>query len=331
MLEKATSVFPDPSWSYWRGAVLFQTRGAAAAREEFRRLFLMEEAPWFLRAHERLGSVAMAEGRFREAAEELGKGAEVADTTGQHDWVSSLRLGRGQACLEAGDAAAAVDEAVKAVEAARKASQSYRLAAALTFLATAQLAAGDAAAAEATAAQSLALASTGKTPRLQREHEFLTGLIELEAGRPGEAVKLIGKAVSRVARRDHFDGRVFLYGRALAAAREQAGDAAGAAEVLENARRLARRRPGLRRALCPGGLRPGPPRREARTGGCGPPRLSRVPRSLEGRRSRPARDRGGPGPPVGPAGDRRQSPLASPGREWERRRGGPPHRDRGGP
>ena len=232
VLDKAVSVFPDPSWSYWRGTVLFHTQGAAAAREEFRRLFLMEEAPWFLKAHERLGSVAMAEGRFREAAEELGKGADVAETTGQHDWVSSLRLSRGQAYLYAGNAAAAVTEAGKAVEAARKASQGYRLAAALTFLATAQLSAGDAAAAEATAAQSLALASTGKTTRLRREQEFLRGLIELDAGRPAEAAKLIGKAASMVARRDHFDGRIFLYGRALAAARERAGDAAGAAEVL---------------------------------------------------------------------------------------------------
>jgi DNA-binding CsgD family transcriptional regulator/tetratricopeptide (TPR) repeat protein len=232
VLERAVSVFPDPSWSYWRGTVLFHTRGGAAAGEEFRRLFLMEEAPWFLKAHAQLGAVAMARGKFREAAEEFGKGAEVAETTGQHDWVSGFRLDRGQACLDAGDAAAAVAEAGKAVEAGRKASQGYRLTVALTFLATAHLAAGDAMAAEATAAQSLVLAVTGKTPRLQREHEFLRGLIELEAGRPAEAVKLIEKAVSRIARRDHSDGRIFLYGRALAAARERAGDAAGAAEAL---------------------------------------------------------------------------------------------------
>ena len=231
-LAKAEAVFPDPAWSYWRGAVLFHTRGAAAAREEFRRLFLMEEAPWFLRAHEQLGAVAEAGGRFREAAEEYGKGADMAETTGQTDWVTVLRLGRGRAFLELGNAAAAAVEADKAVAAARKASQSYRLAAALTFLAEARLGAGDAAGAEAAAAESQALAATGKTARLAREHEFLRGLIDLAGGRTGEAVGRLEKVGSLVFRRDRLDGRNVLYSLALAEARDRAGDAAGAAGVL---------------------------------------------------------------------------------------------------
>ena len=231
-LAKAEAVFPDPSWSYWRGAVLFHTRGGAAAREEFRRLFLMEEAPWFLRAQERLGAVAMTEGRFREAVEVYGKGADTAETTGQADWVAVLRLGRGRACLELGDASAAAVEAGKAVEAARKASQSYRLAAALTLLAEARLGAGDAAGAEAAAAESRALAATGKTARLEREHEFLRGLIDLAAGRTGDAAGHLEKVRSLVFRRDRLDGRNVRYALALAEARDRAGDAAGAAEVL---------------------------------------------------------------------------------------------------
>ncbi len=231
-LAKAEAVFPDPSWSYWRGAVLFHTRGAAAAREEFRRLFLMEEAPWFLRAHTRLGAAAEAVGRFREAAEEYGKGADMAETTGQSDWVAIFRLGRGRARLVMGDAATAAVEAGKAVEAARKASQSYRLAAALTLLAEARLAAGDAAGAEAAAAGSRALASTGKTARLEREHEFTRGLIDLAAGRTAEALGRLEKVRSLVFRRDRLDGRNVLYALALAEARDRAGDAAGAAAAL---------------------------------------------------------------------------------------------------
>jgi DNA-binding CsgD family transcriptional regulator/tetratricopeptide (TPR) repeat protein len=231
-LAKAEAVFPDPSWSYWRGAVLFHTRGGAAAREEFRRLFLMEEAPWFLRAQERLGAVAMTEGRFREAVEVYGKGADMAETTGQADWMAILRLGRGRACLEMGDAPGAAVEAGKAVEAARKASQSYRLAAALTLLAEARLGAGDASGAAAAEAESRALAATAKTARLEREHEFLAGLIDLAAGRTGDAAGHLEKARSLVFRRDRLDGRNVQYALALAEAWDRAGDAAGAAEVL---------------------------------------------------------------------------------------------------
>ncbi|MBP1661581.1 MAG: prkC 12, partial [Candidatus Aminicenantes bacterium] len=232
-LDRAAAVFPDPSWSYYRGTVLFNTRGAAAAEEEYRKLFLLEEAPWHLKAHIQLGSVALAEGRFRTAAGELGKGADLAETTGQYDWIANLRRSRGLALLDAGEPGAALTEAAKAVEAAKSANQGYSLAAALTFQATVQLRLGDLAAAEASAAQSRALASSGETGRLVREQEFLEGLIALGAGRPPEAVERIGRTVSRVVRRDGLDGRVVLYGWALAEAKEKAGDTAGAAAALE--------------------------------------------------------------------------------------------------
>ena len=232
-IDRAAAVFPDPAWSYYRGTVLFNTRGAAAAEDEYRKLFLMEEAPWHLRAYVQLGSVALAEGRFRAAAGEFGKGAELAETIGQFDWISNLRRSRGLAFLDAGEPGAALAEAAKAVEAARSANQGYSLAASLTFQATVQLRLGDLAAAEASAAQSRALASSGETGRLVREREFLEGLVALGAGRPPEAVELIGRAVSRIVRRDGLDGRIVLYAGALAEAREKTGDLAGAAAALE--------------------------------------------------------------------------------------------------
>ncbi len=232
-LDRAAAVFPDPSWSYYRGTILFNTRGAAAAEEEYRKLFLLEEAPWHLKAHVQLGCVALAEGRLRAAAEEFGRGADLAETTGEHDWISNLRLSRGLALLDAGEPAAARAEAAKAVEAAKSANQGYYLAAALTFQTTVELRMGDLAAAEASAGQSRALAAAGETDRLVREHEFLEGLVVLGAGRPQEAVQIIGKAASRIVRRDGIDGRTVMYACALAEARERAGDLAGAAAALE--------------------------------------------------------------------------------------------------
>lgn len=232
-LDRAEAVFPDPSWSEKKGTVLFHTQGADAAREEFRRLVFLEEATWHLRAYERLGSVAFARGRFREAAEEFLRGVELAETTAQHDWEAMLRRLRGRALLESGDSPAALEEARKGLEAARAAGGGYRLSAALVFLAEALVANGDRAAAVVLTEQSQALAVACRTPRTQRAHDFFRGYLELVSGRPSEAVSLIEKAVSQIRRSGGDDYVAVPYGYYLARAREGSGDAAGAADALQ--------------------------------------------------------------------------------------------------
>ena len=232
-LDRAEAVFPDPSWAEQRGAVLFHTQGAAAAREEFRKLFLMEEAPYRLKGHERLGNVALSCGRFGEAAEEFGRGAALAETTGQHDWVASLRRQRGRALLAAGDTPGALAEARRSVEEAKAAGGPYYLARALLFLAEVRMSGtGGLAADEGLAEQFRALASSAPTERIQRSYDFFRGLVELDAGRPAEAVKLLDKAVASIVRRDGADVNDFVFRYYLASAKEQAGDLKGAAEAL---------------------------------------------------------------------------------------------------
>jgi DNA-binding CsgD family transcriptional regulator/tetratricopeptide (TPR) repeat protein len=232
-LDRAEAVFPDPSWAYWRGAVLFHTRGADAARAEFRKLFLLEDAPYRLNAYDRLGNVALAGGRFVEAAEAFRGGAELAETNGQLEWAAYMRRLRGQVLFDSGDVGGALVEARKAVEAIRKTGGAYRLATALLFEAQVHLARGDAAAVEELAGQSRSLAGPGAPRKLVREKDFFEGVVALEAGRASEAGGLIEKVVSQVVRKDGQDSRVILYHLMLAAAREKAGDLAGAAEALK--------------------------------------------------------------------------------------------------
>ena len=151
-LDRAAAVFPDPSWSYYRGTVLFNTRGAAAAEEEYRKLFLMEEAPWHLKAHVQLGSSPSRRDGSGRPPRNSERGPTLAETTGQHDWISNLRRSRGLALLDAGDPAAARGRSREGGRSGPKsANQGYSLAAALTFQATVQLRLGDLAAAEASA------------------------------------------------------------------------------------------------------------------------------------------------------------------------------------
>jgi tetratricopeptide (TPR) repeat protein/DNA-binding CsgD family transcriptional regulator len=231
-LDRAAAVFPDPSWSEKRGTVLFHTQGAGAAEEEFRRLFLMDEAPWHLKAYERLGSVALSGGRFGAAAEQFGRGAALAETTWQHDWEASLRRLRAQALLEAGDAAAALVEARKAVEAARAAGGGYRLSTLLIFQAQVHIQSGDTAAAAELTEQIRALTAQGGTRRLMRAEDFFRGLLELGSDRPSEAARFIDKAISQFGRRDGADFHGVLYSFYLALAREKVGDIEGAARTL---------------------------------------------------------------------------------------------------
>lgn len=232
-LDRGEAVFPDPSWAELRGAVLFHTQGAAAAREEFRKLFLMEEAPWRLKGYERLGNVALSGGRFGEAAEEFERGAALAETTGQHDWVAGLRRQRGRTLLAAGDVPGALGEARKSVEAAKATGGPYCLARSLLFLAETRMSGtGGLAEDQGLAEQFQALASSAPTGRVRRSYDFFRGLVELDAGRPAEAVKILDKAVASIVRRDGLDVNDFVFRSYLASAKEQAGDLKGAAEIL---------------------------------------------------------------------------------------------------
>lgn len=231
-LDRAAAVFPDPSWAEHLGTVLFQTRGAAAAEEEFRKLLLMEEAPSRLVGYERLGSVALSGGRFREAADLFERGAALAETAGQPYWEARIRRLGGRALLGSGDTAAALDQARKSLEAARTERGGYGIAAALLFQAQSLVEAGDPSEAAGLAEQSRTLASPEGTPRLLRADTFFQGFLALAAGRPAEAARLMDEALSLMTRRDGSDVHTVLYGYFLASAREKAGDLAGAARSL---------------------------------------------------------------------------------------------------
>lgn len=234
-LDRATAVFPDPSWAELRGTVLFHLQGAEAAEDEVRRLFLMDEAPWRLKAYERLGRIALSGGRFAAAAREFGRGVDLAETTGQHDWAATLLELRGQALLGAGDTAGALAEARRSVEAARAAGGGYRLATALLFQALVHIQAGDLAGAEALSEQFRGLAAAG-TRRLSRTRDFYLGCLELGRGRPSEAAGLIEKVIAQFPRRDGSDIFRVLYDYYLASAKDKAGDTEGAARALRRIR-----------------------------------------------------------------------------------------------
>ncbi len=233
-LDRAEAVFPDPSWSELRGTALFHTRGPAAAEAEYRRLFLLDDVASRLKGCERLGSVALAGGRFRAAAEEFGRGVALAETTGQHDWAATLRRLRSRALLETGDAAGALAEARRSVEEARAAGGGYRLAVALVFLAETHIRLADPGAAAELAEQMAVLCGPEATPRLRRMADLFRGLVELGSGGPSGAVKSIEKAAARIVQRDGADCNSVLIAYHLAAARERDGDIGGAARALRS-------------------------------------------------------------------------------------------------
>ncbi len=232
-LAAADAVFPDPSWAFWRGAVLYASRGAAAASEEFRRLVQMGDTVWQIQGYQRLGNVELAGGRFSRAAAEFRRGAEIAEAAGQFAWATTLRRLLGQALLEAGDSKAAVLEARKALDAAQASRNDYRLSAALLFLAEAHLRAGEPAAAEDMVRQSETMAAADGTKRIRRQLAVIRGLHALERGRPGEAVKLLEEAHGLAVRKDGLDNRIIILDYLLGRAREAAGDPAGAAAAFE--------------------------------------------------------------------------------------------------
>jgi len=233
VLGKAMDIFPDPSWSYWQGVVEYHLRGAAAAREEFRRLLLMDEAPWRLRAYFRLALVALAEGRFEDADKECGRGADLAETVGETGWASDLRSLRGQALLLGGRAGEAIAEGRRAVELARAAADALRLRAALQSLAVACVRAGDPTAAAAAEREYRASAGASPLRRAIRDLYLFVGEVELERGRPGEAAAALETAISKLPRGLAPGSHRALMHYLLGLARERTGDPAGAAAAFK--------------------------------------------------------------------------------------------------
>jgi tetratricopeptide (TPR) repeat protein/DNA-binding CsgD family transcriptional regulator/TolB-like protein len=234
LLGRAEAVFPGPAWAYWRGTVLFQTLGAEAAAPEFQRLLqLGEQTIWPIQARQRLGSLALSGGRLNEAADQFRKGAELADSTGQLVWTTTLRRLLGQVLLAQENVKGAIVEGRKAVEAAAAAAMDYRMSAALIFLAGAHFRDNDDAAVGKLARRMEALAQADGTRRMRRQLLVFQGLTELEKGHPREAVGLFEQAEALLVRKDGRDVQVLLVKNFLARARERSGDLAGAAASFE--------------------------------------------------------------------------------------------------
>jgi DNA-binding CsgD family transcriptional regulator/tetratricopeptide (TPR) repeat protein len=231
VLDKAMATFPDPSWAYWRAGLLFLTEGAAAAREELRRLFLMDEAPWRLRARMLLALIALAGGRFGEAAEECRAGSDLAELVGESGWDSDFRVMLGRILLQEGDPAAAVTELREAV--ARAGPSGPRRRAALQALGQACVRTGDLGAVEALRSEFQAGAPIAADRRVVRDRDYFLGLLELEGGRPREGSAAMEKAAAALPAGRPPTSQASLIYYHLGLAREKSGDLAGAAAAFE--------------------------------------------------------------------------------------------------
>jgi tetratricopeptide (TPR) repeat protein len=225
-LDKAVAVFPDPSWSNWKGVLVFLTQGAGPAREEFRKLFLMDEPAWHLRARLRLIFLALAEGRYAEAEKECRAGVELAESIHEFMWSKDIRALLGQVLFDQGHLEAARAEMRAAV--AGNDSDLSRTRARLTVLGQIYARTGDAALDDLTA-RFRDLAGPGAPKRRLRDIDIFTGLVAYERGRYREAAAALEKAAASLPAgfpAAAYEPVVFLY---LGLAREKAGDPAGAA------------------------------------------------------------------------------------------------------
>jgi len=230
-LDKAVAVFPDPSWSNWKGVLVFLTRGAGPAREEFRRLFLMDEPAWHLRARLRLILLALAEGRYAEAEKECRAGVELAESIHEFMWSKDIRAMLGQVLLDQGRIEDARTEIRAAVADTGTDSDASRTRSRLTVLGRIYARTGDAAALEDLARRFRETAGPGAPKRVVRDGDLFSGLVAFEGGRYSEAVLALEKAAATLPPgfpAAAFEPLVFL---ALGSAREKAGDDAGAADA----------------------------------------------------------------------------------------------------
>jgi tetratricopeptide (TPR) repeat protein/DNA-binding CsgD family transcriptional regulator len=230
-LDKAIAVFPDPSWSNWKGVLLFYGQGPGAAREEFRKLFLMDEAAWHLRARLRLIILALAEGRYTEAEKECREGVDLAESIHEFMWSKDIRALLGQVLIEQGRLEAALAEFRTAVAGAD--TDISRTRGRLVGLGQVYARMGDAAALDDLTRRFRELAGPGSPPRVGRDLDIFTGIVELERGRYREAVAALEKVAAALPAAfpaAAFEPLVFIY---LGLAREKAGDAAGAANAFE--------------------------------------------------------------------------------------------------
>ncbi len=231
ILDKAAAIFPDPSWSNWKGVLLFLTRGPDAAREEFRRLFLMEEASWHLRARLRLILLAAAEGRYAEAEKECREGVGLAESIHEFMWSKDIRSLLGQTLLDQGKAEAALAEFRAAVVGAD--SDAARTRARLVGLGEACARTGDLAGLDDVRRRFQELVGPGAPKRLVRDHDLFTGIVEFERGRFAESVAALERAAAALPPTfpaAAYEPIVLYY---LGLAREKAGDAAGAVSAFE--------------------------------------------------------------------------------------------------
>jgi len=225
-LDAAMSAFPDPSWSYWRAELLLQTEGAAAAREEVRRLFLLEDPPWHLRARMEMALIDLASGRISDAEKECRLGRDLADSVEEAAWASDFRNLLGQILLDRGDPGAAMNELRAAVEQAG--GDGGRRRAAMLALSQAAARSGDAATVEALRKELQEYAASGPRERAARVLDLLTGLVALEGGRAPEAVTALERAAAAFSSvRAATVQRPLVYYH-LGSARARAGDHGGA-------------------------------------------------------------------------------------------------------
>jgi DNA-binding CsgD family transcriptional regulator/tetratricopeptide (TPR) repeat protein len=230
-LERAVALFPDPSWSNWRGALLFETQGAEAARAEFRRLFLMDEPAWHLRGRLRLILLALAEGRYGEAEEECRQGVELAESIHEFMWSKDIRALLGADLLDQGRTEAAVAELEAATAGADSDPSRTRLR--LIILGQAYARAGNLAGLDEVGRRLRDLAGPTPPRRVTRDLDLFTGLVEFERGRYGESAAALEKAAAALPAGfppAAFEPIVFAY---LGLAREKTGDAAAAAAAFE--------------------------------------------------------------------------------------------------
>lgn len=238
-LEKAMAVFPDPSWAYWKGGLLFESQGAAAAREEIRRLFLMDEAPMRLRAHVELMLVELATGRYTDAARECQDGAELADAIGEAWWSMDFRLLRGQILVEQGRLEEALIDLRAALDLAAEPGAMQR--AAMHALARAALRAGDPRTVDALTQRFRTAVASGNKPQT-RDFDFFLGVLALERGQAQEAVAAFERAAALYPSGRPVAARNPLLIVYLGQAREKAGDPAGALEAYESLLKVAKPR-----------------------------------------------------------------------------------------